>query len=170
MEAIDLEEEIGPMPLTRPVLVCAPCGPSALPSPTCARCGRLIQATWESECQGCHGLFHLSCWVQHRRHGECPRPEPNAEAAAESASEKTDPVEEPEPAEAPEPELCAVCGDTPMCPPHEDIAICPILTEWSGEIPAGHHVGIAHRNRGAQIGNDPALPPGSLDQLHSSLV
>ena len=26
-----------------------------------------------------------------------------------------------------------------MCPPYEGIAICPILTEWSGEIPAGHH-------------------------------
>ncbi len=39
----------------------------------------------------------------------------------------------------PEPELCAVCGDAPLGPPFEDIAVCPILTEWSGEIPEGHH-------------------------------
>ena len=35
----------------------------------------------------------------------------------------------------PEPELCAVCGDAPLGPPYEDIALCPMLTEWSGEIP-----------------------------------
>ncbi len=38
-----------------------------------------------------------------------------------------------------EPELHAVCGDAPLGPPYEDIAACPMLTEWSGEIPEGHH-------------------------------
>ncbi len=56
---------------------------------------------------------------------------------------KSDPVDEPEevaPEAEPGPKLCAVCGDTrPMCPPYADIAMCSMLTEWPGEIPAGHH-------------------------------
>ena len=70
-----------------------------------------------------------------------PRPVAPAEARAEDAPESEETVVEPAAAELPEepePELRAVCGGTRMGPPFEDIAVCPTLTEWSGEIPTGH--------------------------------
>ena len=64
-----------------------------------------------------------------------PKPVVPAETRAEDAPESEETVVEPaaaEPPAEPEPELCAVCGDTPMGPPYQDIAVCPTLTEWSG--------------------------------------
>ena len=53
---------------------------------------------------------------------------------ASAKEEEPQPGGEKPPA-GPEPEVWAVCGDAPLRPPYEDIAVCPILTEWSGKFP-----------------------------------